>query len=266
MTEAYIKRYANLIRNELEIKDKAIINFDSLLENKLDIHVKESESENTPYEGMIVMHNGYYGILLKPNLSFERRRFTIAHELGHYRIKEHSQNRKTFKCTRKDMNKFVKLDDIEVQANIFASEFLMPDEYFNQDIRQLNFNLASIKFLSETYKVSWMSCGYKFVKNSSEICAMIIIKDNTIQWHVGSPSFKQIGLFLEPKTKIDPWSLAYEYQNSNENMSNEPQEVQVKVWFPDKDLGCEFLTEECYNIPSIKTTVSFLLIKDDNFF
>ena len=72
-------------------------------------------------------------ILVNANASLQRRRFTIAHELGHYLNPWHTPNSVGgFQCSAKEMGRFVSkpgLSRHEVQeheANKFAIELLAP--------------------------------------------------------------------------------------------------------------------------------------------
>ena len=70
-------------------------------------------------------------IVINPEMTYyvQRRNFTLAHELGHIFIPWHNGD---IKCNFKD--NYVKvggkrlLDTQELEANIFASDFLMPQE------------------------------------------------------------------------------------------------------------------------------------------
>lgn len=74
-----------------------------------------------------VSDNGYPVIVLNKNFSNDRKRFTIAHELGHLLM--HSVNNPAIPSHRKKK--------IEDEANIFASEFLMPKEAIRNSLYDL---------------------------------------------------------------------------------------------------------------------------------
>ena len=54
-----------------------------------------------------------------------RKRFTIAHELGHYIL---HKNKNYINCTMEDFYDWTGRKQIETEANYFASELLMPSE------------------------------------------------------------------------------------------------------------------------------------------
>ena len=75
-----------------------------------------------------------------------RQRFTIAHELGHYLL--HAGNEvhvdRQFVVMRRDQRSSEGTDVHEMEANLFAAELLMPEEFLEQEE-----DLGSIDFLDE---------------------------------------------------------------------------------------------------------------------
>jgi Zn-dependent peptidase ImmA (M78 family)/DNA-binding XRE family transcriptional regulator len=83
-----------------------------------------------------VSDGGYPIIVLNRNFSNDRKRFTIAHELGHLLM--HSINNPSIPKHRKK--------ELETEANIFASEFLMPEESIKGSLYDLKLSyLAELK-------------------------------------------------------------------------------------------------------------------------
>ena len=79
-----------------------------------------------------------------------RRRYTIAHELGHYCLHKHQE--KFFEC-----ESFFRGRDrtrTETQANRFADELLMPKKVFQ---RFLNANITDVETLAQRFGVSTLA-------------------------------------------------------------------------------------------------------------
>lgn len=88
-----------------------------------------------------------------------RRRFTIAHELGHLLLhkdeKLHIDER--FPIGFRDGVSSLAEDDNEIEANQFASELLMPLEFLAKDLKDLSLDMESeeaIAELANRYQVS----------------------------------------------------------------------------------------------------------------
>lgn len=100
-----------------------------------------------------VTDRGYPVIVLNKYFSNDRKRFTIAHELGHLLM--HSVDNPAIPFGRKD--------NLENEANEFASEFLMPKE----DIKNSLYDLK-LSHLSEL-KRYWLTSMASIVRRSKDL-------------------------------------------------------------------------------------------------
>lgn len=82
-----------------------------------------------------------------------RKRFSVAHEIGHL-VLGHS--------VRNDIFSYSSKDPVEVEANIFAAELLMPYKWLKEDLKQPG---AKIDKLAYKYWVSVESMGWR-ISNS----------------------------------------------------------------------------------------------------
>jgi Zn-dependent peptidase ImmA (M78 family) len=76
-------------------------------------------------------------ILCAANLPAQRRRFAIAHQLGHFLLRMHGGDRQ---CTHRDMaetRRDTPQRKEEMQANRFAAGLLMPKPWFNDLVTSL---------------------------------------------------------------------------------------------------------------------------------
>lgn len=117
--------------------------------------------------GAIVKHeNGSIEIYVNKNDSYERQRFTIAHELGHYFI--HLQNAPSFE--RVDMHRATGYSTSmpqEVEANNFAASLLMDRNMVIEKFvltKDFNFSeLKSIEYLANLFGVSKSAMQYRLI-------------------------------------------------------------------------------------------------------
>src|SRR3546814_17385657 len=76
-------------------------------------------------------------ILVKAGTRDDRRRFTVAHELGHFLMPSHRGSRQ---CTASDLRERRRNNDHrrqEAEANRFAAGLLMPRPWFARDLDNL---------------------------------------------------------------------------------------------------------------------------------
>ncbi|MEW8959261.1 MAG: ImmA/IrrE family metallo-endopeptidase [Moorella sp. (in: firmicutes)] len=88
------------------------------------LQIKISE-EPLDADGYLLQRNNNTRILISKKIEYEpRKRFTVAHEIGHFYIPHHQAE--IFRCLPKDLQSFRTNKKIENEANEFAAEFLLP--------------------------------------------------------------------------------------------------------------------------------------------
>jgi len=106
--------------------------------------------------------------------SLKRRRFTIAHELGHYLMPLHGANAQ---CVKNDMGVFVTKDASlrrEAEANRFAAALLMPRGLFLAASRRLGDpEVTHIVTLADEYGVSKEAAVRRYAELCDDPCAVI---------------------------------------------------------------------------------------------
>lgn len=111
--------------------------------------------------GMLRKNAGVTEILVAADHVYTRKRYTIAHELGHFIL--HGAGSREFVDTALD---FYRRDDStvhpakkreEIQANIFASHLLMPTELLLQSLRVTRDPRA----LADLFKVSEIAMNFR---------------------------------------------------------------------------------------------------------
>ncbi|MVT07752.1 ImmA/IrrE family metallo-endopeptidase [Chitinophaga tropicalis] len=129
--------------------------------------------------GILVIEPGGATIGYNQEESRVRRRFTVAHELGHFMLHNTQNDRKVFvDNTFKVSNEFKVLfrskhgqeepttARMEFEANTFAAAILMPEKYVFQLINEIEFDLgdeAAVKELSRRFDVSSTAMYYRLL-------------------------------------------------------------------------------------------------------
>ena len=131
-------------------------------------------SENE-ISGMLVIENGSGTIGYNPQNSKQRQRFTIAHELGHYLLHNHSKSEvfvdKDF-IVKYRSDKSYSPGEIkqEQEANAFAAELLMPKKMLLAELEKKDYQLMSeaefIKTMAKIFEVSIPAMTFR-VTNSN---------------------------------------------------------------------------------------------------
>lgn len=125
--------------------------------------IKVSYDLDDTISGVMISQGDKTFIGINPNESTVRQRFTIAHEIGHYRL--HRKIAPTF--IDKDyivMKRSGEKSELELEANAFAAELLMPEIFLNIQINLLTANFSvdeKIKILAKKFEVSTIAMTYR---------------------------------------------------------------------------------------------------------
>lgn len=163
------KKAANQIIEDFSIK-KAPINLDEIAERK-GIRVVYSDAlQKDDISGMMYHDDGCPVIVINKSHGTERKRFTFAHELGHYHLHQsgnfvdrENNNKVNFRNSRSGLA----IDNKEIEANTFAANLLMPKELLRESaIGFIEKNPSSkvedlIPELAEVFQVSPLAMEYR---------------------------------------------------------------------------------------------------------
>jgi Zn-dependent peptidase ImmA (M78 family) len=120
--------------------------------------------------GVLFIDKGRGIIGYNPNESNVRRRFTIAHELGHYILhrfdKELFVDHKQFKAVFRDHESSTGEKRQEREANAFAAALLMPKHLLMKEIEKVPLDLADddndgILELAKKFEVSTQAMAFR---------------------------------------------------------------------------------------------------------
>ncbi|MGB0682758.1 MAG: ImmA/IrrE family metallo-endopeptidase [Magnetovibrionaceae bacterium] len=128
-------------------------------------------------------------VLINKTLSPERKRYTIAHELGHFLNPYHTPPPSgRFNCSAEDLAKSDKSSpdkrvQQEVEANRFAAELLMPRKRFIKKVRRLmGLDLEHVLQLAGDFGVSKEAAARRYVKLQDEPCAVVFSRNGVIRY------------------------------------------------------------------------------------
>lgn len=134
-------------------------------------------------------------ILCAPALAEQRRRFAIAHQLGHFLLKDHPGDRQ---CTSRDLaenRRDTAHRKAEMQANRFAAGLLMPKPWFLDLVASLGKPVVThVPTIAATYAVSLEAAAARYADLTQATCAFAFIKDGTLRYTRPSRSFPEFAI------------------------------------------------------------------------
>lgn len=134
------------------------------------------------FEAALIMdeHKARGSILVAAGRAPPRRRYSIAHELGHFLIPAHRPHGgDSFECSLADLHLLNPKDRdrrrrIEAEANSFAAHLLMPPAQVRSSLRQGTSNLEHLCAMARKFGVSKEAMARAWAEHHREPVAVII--------------------------------------------------------------------------------------------
>lgn len=153
------------------------------------------------------------------------QRFAIAHELGHWEL--HAEYSQLFLCTEADMRDYER-SPLEIEANNFASELLMPSVLFRPFCANADPSLTLVSHLAEQFKTSLTATTIRFVNESRHRCIVVCSDNGRVKWWKRKEDGTR--LWLEKEQTIHPHSMAWECFKGLD-VPDKVASVPVEAWF-----------------------------------
>jgi hypothetical protein len=184
-----------------------------------------------------------------------RRRFAIAHELGHWFL--HEAENQVFICTGEDMRDY-KRSPMEVEANLFASELLLPTPIFRPLAEAADPRLETVKQLSGLFETSLTATGMRFVDENKHECILVLSTDGAVTW--SKQKGKRSGLRIEKGMRLHQESLACHVPTSGDCG---PEVVTTEAWIAQNAFERTLeITEQSWYLRDYKSVLSLLVVVD----
>lgn len=153
------------------------------------------------------------------------RNFAICHELGHWEL--HKDESQTFFCTAEKLADYHS-DPMEAEANIFASELLMPTFLIRPRIEKIDPSLDILSSIAKEFGSSLTATAVRFMHLSKRDCIIAFSRNGKVVWSWKKDDFKSA--YLQRGQPINPGSLAWELER-NGATAMEPESVEPSSWF-----------------------------------
>jgi Zn-dependent peptidase ImmA (M78 family) len=217
--------------------------------------------------------NGSQGrIIFKGNTAFisinnsishiGKKRFVIAHELGHYIL--HKNLAHFFNCNEIDFLEWHKTGSHESEANEFAAEILMPYDLFNPITKVHPFKKDIIEHLSQKFGTSVTATALRYKDIGHTPIAIACSSNGFIKWSSRNNSFPLWQ--MKNKIRLSSESVANDFF-VNSKIPKEPQVITPSAWFEgirrDTYGNSIYLYEQCIHIKSQNEIISLIWVCND---
>lgn len=190
-----------------------------------------------------------------------RKRFTVAHEFGHYIL--HRQQQELFECGENDIETDGSSGgDIEAEADVFASTLLMPLDDFRRQVdgHPVSFDLLS--HCADRYTVSLTAAALRWVEIADKRVVLIASRDDHMLWAKSNgAALKSRAYFPTRKKTFELPQNALAHGDNGIVTSAQTRTSAAKVWFAHEPPSME-LTEMAIGAGQYDYTLTLLLMPD----
>jgi IrrE N-terminal-like domain len=222
---------------------------------RIGLRIEEVDSEG--FEGSLVRAlDGPKGIIAvkKTIREVTRKRFTIAHEIGHYIIPSHRMLVNV--CTNGMVETW--RDSVkgpELEANEFAVELLLPAHQVRGLLRLNDPSLETIANVANLFETSLTAAALRFIELTDLPCAVVWIENNRAQWYRRS---KTLPLYLPKEILPCEGSFAIRIADGREAQKDFAQ-VEAEAWLDQRDATrVNRVLEHSIRLPRYNAVLSFL--------
>ena len=248
--------FASALRNRFKINDSVDL-YD--LASKIGLRIKEVAAQG--FEGALIQtSNKPNGIVaIKESIrELGRKRFTIAHEFGHYILPGHGITGRTCKGENIE-SKSKRIPSHEAAANAFASELLLPASIVKPLVRSRLASIETAEFLSSQFGTSVTAALIKASETTHERCCVVMSTDQIIEWAWPNASFKH---FINRRERLSFDSLAFKlFTSDDQNCASGL--VPARIWLEDSHLETDAkIYEDSIRQPHYNSVLTILTIHE----
>ncbi len=187
------------------------------------------------FDGMLAANKkrDKWMILYNSAVSSEgRKRFTVAHEFGHYLLHRHQQEE--FACGAGDIETSGEgkgSRDIEKEADDFATTLLMPLDDFRRQVDGETVSFDLLGHCADRYGVSLTAAAIRWLEIAPQRAVLVASRDDHMLWASSNEAaFKSGAFFATRKNTIElPRSALAHSRNCTG--SAQSHETRAQVWF-----------------------------------
>jgi hypothetical protein len=215
------------------------------------------------FEGMLKANKAgsKWLILYNSAVSSEgRKRFTIAHEFGHYLLHRHQHNE--FQCGDNDIESGDgNGKDIEGDADKFASTLLMPLDDFRRQVDGQPVTFDLLGHCADRYGVSLTAAALRWTEIAEHRALLLASRDDHMLWAKSNEAAFKSGAVFATRKRTIALPGAARAHSANCTGAGQAQSIKASVWFP-REPAYVPLTEMTMVAANYDYTLTLLLMPD----
>jgi len=218
------KANAKKLLKEYLIKDPAMLDLYAIAGYE-NLFIEERDLFSC--EGQLVVNAGMGIITIDDKITEKgQKKFTIAHELGHF-FNSGKKNGSYF-CSGLDIRGIKQDITAEVDANDFAAELLMPEDWFVRFTKGRMIGKKLLSEIAEYFNISLSAAALRYAEIGNHPVAVIMSKDGIVKWNRINKHFTFH--FIRNGSKVNDLSYTSEFFKG-EKIPDDPEEILADAWF-----------------------------------
>jgi hypothetical protein len=175
-------------------------------------------------EARIIGYGDRAIITINARSSHRRNRFSIAHELGHWR---HHRGQ-CLVCRAEEVGPREAMSPERIADN-YASDLLLPHYLFRPFIRQHpKLTWATVKTIADTFETSLTASAIRFVEADHAPAILVCHGPNGKKWFTRAPGVPHRWF---PRDTLDPESFAFDALYGGKPEDSLPRKIGAAAWF-----------------------------------
>ena len=227
--------------------------------HEIEVVPKPSDAEGV--SGAIIFSDEYVTIIYATNIRSEGfRRFTVAHELGHYLLDGHAEEICTAGGHHFSRAGFTQCDRrIEIEADHFASGLLMPTRLVKQVLNRSAVGLEGVLELADQAECSATASAIRAAECAEHPLCVVVSEGDVVCYSFMSETFKALkpGGFLRKGASL-PYGLTRRFNEDPGRIEVGEQDcsqTDMADWFGGRSLP---LDEEVIGLGGYGRTLTVL--------
>ena len=196
--------------------------------------------------------------------SLERKRFSIAHELGHLEL--HARSRLLHLCNKEDIQYLKKKSSkpLEDDANEFASHFLLPKRFLLKRFLDKDPSFELIGAVASEFQVSLTATTLRFLDFTEEPLAVVSSQNGFIEWFQATQDFLDSGAFVDVHAKVRKPSGAAIFFLEKNSPPMRWRTIPAHSWLKELRLGdTSQIKDWSIAMPNYNNVLTLLWLPDD---
>lgn len=218
---AGVRLEAERLLKELDITEFPVNPYE--IAKRLDIELHPMPANSGGASGMLIRFGNEFGIGYPTHINNEGfKRFSVGHELGHYRLPGHPEAVIDAKGKHLSRAGFVTSDRYELEADHFSAALLMPRRQFTEALSKLPVGLRCIEPLKTLCITSIEATAIRYTQCNSNPVAVIRSNGNRIDYAFMSDALRDFhGLtWIKKNTPVPPETETAEFVRDTSQISN----------------------------------------------